>query len=445
MSRTTFSRREIFRRVGGAGLLLAPVLAARRVRAAPRRRLVTFFYGNGPTAYIDQMFPRRVGNAWDWNRGQDDLLTVALQPHAAYMSICRKLHILGGNRPKGAHGGAQIACFTATNELRHPGVDDHASSNVSIDHWYAQRTGTEKLYLAVGRSARRVMSSSYHGDDQPSVPEQNITRAYDTLFRNFRPTAGDGDAARLSAARKEFYVLNLIQEDLKSAQRIFGLSAEEKRRLETYAGIIDGIERRVRADAERPASSSKQPPTLTSTADTPGKVKANLDIIVGALALGLRQSAAFQLGEAYGNFNFSFFSGAPGDHHAAQHGGSNGERSARRATVWIHQQVAYLLQLMRASDEGDGSNLLDHSVVLVGCDCPHGGNDTDHNYNMDHPTFLFGKAGGRLRGNVDVNPAAVRDHTDILATAAEALVDDPAHNEFRTRRRFRGLIQEFLA
>jgi hypothetical protein len=85
-------------------------------------------------------------------------------------------------------------------------------------------------------------------------------------------------------------------------------------------------------------------------------------------------------------------------------------------------------------------------VVLVGCDTPHGSN---HNYNLSHPTFLFGKAGGRLKGGVEAprTPGSHRDLVDMIATAAEALAAG-APNLFTDKasagRRFSGFIKEFM-
>lgn len=433
MTKTRFSRREILRYSGAASLLLVPVLRPRLAHAQEKPvRLVTFYYGNGPTAEIGRMFPARSGDNWTWG---NNLLTRALQPHAQYMSIARGLWIRDGRRPKGAHGGAAISWATGSNGLVHPDVDDHASENASIDHWYAEQTGTQKLYLGVERGNRRVFSSSYAGYDQPSQPEQDMRRAYDSVFRGFMP-AGDAEQAQRRANRRLF-VLDTLVQDLKAAQRIYGLSQQERERLQRYEASLDAIETQLR-NPQGSRLTIGSPPDVSFGGSIPERTRAALDILVGAMALDLRNACAFQIGAAYHNTNYSFIPGAPFSHHSAQHDGGG---DPTLATVWIHEQAAYLLAQMREIDEGDGTNLLDNAAVLVGCDTPHGNN---HNYNMDHPTFLFGKARGRLRGNVDApSPGGHRDHVDILATTAEAL-PVAGSNFFAQRARFGGMIEGFL-
>jgi hypothetical protein len=102
---------------------------------------------------------------------------------------------------------------------------------------------------------------------------------------------------------------------------------------------------------------------------------------------------------------------------------------------------------MRAVTESDGSNLLDNSVVMSGTDTPEG--RATHDFRgIDHPTFLFGKAGGRLRGDV-VAPApsgGARDYVDLLATAAEVLAADVGvANPYTAKPGFRSLVSELLA
>jgi hypothetical protein len=446
MAKTTFSRRDIMRLVGGAALLVDPVLRGRTARAAGAStpRLATFYYANGPTANIDQMFPSRMGDGWDWSK--PNLLTKALAPHQSYMHIAYDLWINNGSRPKGAHGGAVVLWSTGSGPLLDLNVDNHRASNASIDQWYADVTKTRKLYLGYAVSARAPLRSSYDGPGRPGTPEVDLKRAYDGLFGGISDGAGqtfDLDAYR-KRHRRELFVLDAINTDLKASQRLFGFSAPERERLQRYEAMIADLEKDLRAALANPTPPSAQgKPQVVFANDLRGSVKAALDIMVGAMALGLRNATAYQLGVAYSGPNYTSI-GGPSGHHSAQHG--SGQESARKATIWIHEQVAYMLQKMRGVDMGAGRNLLDESVVLVGCDTPHGAN---HNYNISHPTFLFGKAGGRLKGGVEAprTPGAHRDLVDMIATAAEAL-GAGAPNMFTDKtgagRRFSGFIKEFL-
>lgn len=435
------SRRDVIRRAGGAAVLLLPVLRARKASAANPVRLLTFYYGNGPTAEIDQVFPARKGNGWDWSAS--GLLTKALAPHESYLSIVRGLWMLSGKRPEGSHGGANVNWSTGSDELLNPTNDHHLSSNVSIDQWFADQTKTTKLYLGVAVDAKwRTYRSSYSGRGQPSEPEQNVARAYDSVFSGVMPGTVDVSAQRRESKR-QLLLLDAIYGDLKSATRAFGLGYEEKQRLERYEAALVDMEKSVREQAAGPSVIDRALPAVDRNvreADVKGGTQAMLQIAIGALALGLRRACAFQLSNGFGDVNYAF-AGGPHGHHGAQHSGN--ETLARKATVWIHEQVAWVLSEMRKIDHGGGRNLLDDSVVMVGTDCPHG---ADHNYNREHPSLLFGKAGGRLRGNVEARPPVGTpwvDHACWLGTIGEALkVTD---NEFARRTRATHMFRELLA
>jgi hypothetical protein len=63
-----------------------------------------------------------------------------------------------------------------------------------------------------------------------------------------------------------------------------------------------------------------------------------------------------------------------------------------RVCTWFMEQFAYLLNQMKAVDDGDGS-LLDHSLVLYGCAMKDGNGHVPR----DLPLLLAGKARGALR------------------------------------------------
>lgn len=448
MAKTTFSRREIMRRVGGATLLVAPILRSRQAAAVASTRrtsLATIYYANGPTANIDQMFPPRSGNGWDWSK--PNLLTKALGPHETYMHICYDLWVNDGKGTKGAHGGAAVLWATGSGPLLDTNVDNHRASNESIDQWYANVTKTKKLYLGRSVTARAPLRSSYDGPGRPGTPELDLKRAYDEVFGTVSDGSGqtfDLEAHR-KASRRQLLVLDAINVNLKQANRLFGFSTHERERLQRYEAMVADLEKDLRRALDNPAPPAVQGrPQVVFQDDIAGSVKAAMDIMVGALALDVRCAAAYQMGVSYSGPNYSAV-GGPAGHHSAQHGGD--QAAARRATVWIHEQVAYMLAKMRGVDVGGGRNLLDEAVVLLGTDTPHGVN---HNYNISHPTFLFGKAGGRLKGGVEApRPAGGhRDTVDMLATAAEAL-GSGAPNLFTDKagagRRFSGFISEFMA
>ncbi len=455
--KTRFSRREIVARAGGAAVLLAPLLRARIANAAPPpTRLVTFYYGDGPSLGIGKVFPGRSGSGWDWSQSP---MTASLKAHEGAMSIARGVRLNNNVNALSPHASGALCWVTGATDLagshrKDPTGEFYLSQDMSIDHWFAQATGTPKLYLAVGLAMSKphdYLTISYSGPGQASLPESDPQKAYQALFGMVggasEPHGRDG------AINKRLFVLDLVTQDLKAAAQRFGLSGDERQKMQGYeaalAHIEKGLKTQVTTAAGPTAGSAPMPPQATLSSSVPERVRAMLDITVAALRLGLRRSVAFQLSNPYdGTIDYSrFVPGASTAHHASQHGIGGATGDPAKATVWIYQQLAYLLDQMHAVKEADGTTLLHNSVVYSGTDTPDGRASHDFR-NFDHPTFVFGRAGGRLKGNVEASaPAGVgtRDYLDLIATVAEALaLGAGVPNPYRQRKGFGSLVTQLL-
>jgi hypothetical protein len=81
--------------------------------------------------------------------------------------------------------------------------------------------------------------------------------------------------------------------------------------------------------------------------------------------------------------------------HGASHHSEDPEKIAAYALInrFHHAMVAYFLQKLASTPEGDGT-LLDHSLVLYGTNM----GDSNQHIHYDVPHVLAGGASGRLRG-----------------------------------------------
>ena len=106
--------------------------------------------------------------------------------------------------------------------------------------------------------------------------------------------------------------------------------------------------------------------------------------------------------------------GVPEQHHAVSHHRNDPDLIAKKARIDLHQaqMMAYFLEKLQASPDGDGT-LLDHSLILFG----GGMGDGNLHRHADLPCLMAGTAGRRLQdrapralraGHADVEPAADR-------------------------------------
>ena len=86
--------------------------------------------------------------------------------------------------------------------------------------------------------------------------------------------------------------------------------------------------------------------------------------------------------------------GIPGQHHLISHHRDDAELMSQKARIDTYhvQMLAYLLEQMQATPDGDGS-LLDHSLIMYGSGM---GNGNLHRHS-DLPVLLAGKLGGKFK------------------------------------------------
>ena len=86
--------------------------------------------------------------------------------------------------------------------------------------------------------------------------------------------------------------------------------------------------------------------------------------------------------------------GIPGQHHLISHHRDDKELMSQKARIDTYhvQMLAYFLEKMAATPDGDGS-LLDHSLIMYGSGM---GNGNLHRHS-DMPVLLAGKLGGKIK------------------------------------------------
>jgi Protein of unknown function (DUF1552) len=117
------------------------------------------------------------------------------------------------------------------------------------------------------------------------------------------------------------------------------------------------------------------------------------DLMVLAFQADLTRVATFVFANDGSNRSYKLID-VPEGHHDLSHHGGNKEKQAKIAKInrFHINQYAYLLEKMKAIQEGEG-NLLDNSMIVLGAGISDGNR---HNHD-ELPILLAGKGGGTLK------------------------------------------------
>ena len=336
---------------------------------------------------------------WNWfptGSGEDYQLThghQSLEPLRRHLTIFAGLDHPNGRRMDG-HDTADTWLTAA--EL----TGGQLTNSVSIDQLIAGRHGDRTRFDSLVMSTdggvgepTRSSTLSFSRTGQP-VPAMNKPRmVFDRFFGN-DPLSLEKQTQQLRNSKS---MLDLTLEHSRSLQRRLGKA--DQRKMKEYLESVRQIEKRVE-QSERWLHVPR--PQVNATAlhldaddTTPGElIKTMYDLIFLAFQTDSTRTATYQLGNMNGATSiagkFPQLLGFADKMHALAHGARKGEQGAENLGRWdqfLTEQLAYFLQRLKDTEEGDG-NLLDHTMVL------YGSSNSNTHSNVNYPLILSG--GDRL-------------------------------------------------
>jgi hypothetical protein len=197
-------------------------------------------------------------------------------------------------------------------------------------------------------------------------------------------------------------ILDVVLADAKSLQP--RISSGDRKKLDEYLESIRGIEKRIDRAAREERLEGWRPtlkqPNLPRPADevpqnVPEHMKLMLDLIVLAFQMDKTRVITLMLNNDLSQMNFKFIEGVRGALHLdLTHNGRAPELEAMylKTNQFHVQQFTYLVQRMKAIDEGGGT-LLDNSILMFASSLFDG----DAHSADQLPIVLAGKAGGALQ------------------------------------------------
>ncbi len=411
------NRRGFFLGTAAAAFAASPlmqVLTSIRANAAPVRRVMFVYIPNG--CIPDRFHP--TGSETNFKLNE---MTAALEPVKQHVVFLDGLTMYAGG---GTHEGGIRKVLTG-------------DSNVSIDSFLGQKfagqTPHNSLHLGAAANFQNGSGSmTFIGAKQEVKPDDDPLNAFSRVFGSVGPDTGGADAL---AERRKRSVLDAASQDLVRLQKRFG--AAERQKLETHVESLREVEQRITSTALAACSVgsfnavgyAKSPSDSypkTHEKEEHFKTVGRLQMDLGALALSCNATRVVSMMFSHPvsptkipNLGVSL------NHHDASHFGETNSSVAAdfvKLQNYFMGEITYLIQKLASTPEGDGSTLLDNTLVMV---CSELGDSNKHDH-VRVPFLLAGKGGGALNTGRLLNYAGRNNgqnepHTKLLVSIANAM------------------------
>ena len=353
-----FDRRHFLKGLGGAMLGLPWMKQAAQAQMQPvAKRLVIFFSPNGTS----HQYWRPTGTETNFQFAAGSIL----EP---LDSLKSDLLILDGIDFHNAtnHEGGMAAMLTGG------GGTSTMTGGASVDQYVAAQVGSQSRFSSLefgvhtsawGGSRQTRMSYSTTGQMVP--PDDNPDSCFRRLFGN----ASQTDDERMRVLARKQSIIDLVRgevEDLKDR-----LGQTEVSKLNLHLEAIRSMELSLNASNQAPMTGCSVP-MIGNTAHTsndsfPDVGRAQMDMLVAALACDMTKVASLQWSHTVSPTVFSWL-GINEGHHALSHirdSNVSGIQNFVATERWFAEQFAYLVNRLKALPEPGGTgSMLENSVVI---------------------------------------------------------------------------------
>ncbi|HEY5928506.1 MAG TPA: DUF1552 domain-containing protein [Kofleriaceae bacterium] len=428
------TRRRLLQ-LGGAAAITLPLLKLRAGNPSVRaKRFIVFYFPDGIAGASQAGQP----SLWTPTGGETSFtLSDSLTPLAPFKSSCVFFRGLSmGGADSGSHPGGAKKLLTASDGGNGLSIDQRLASTIGAGDPF------RALYLGAQANANHASGDkhiSYVAPGFTTPPDDDPVAAFARVFSGSGTTSGGGGGDGRTARRLS--VLDNARGELE--QLTAKLGDTEKTKLDLHLQAVREVEMRIQALGDAGGASCGQPAidatgisptTLYAPERFPQILRAQIDVMVQAMACGFTRVGVLQASHHTSELIMSRFANTPmydpgfdmrshqASHYGASHDLARREFKAFAQQVkWWVEQFAYLLAQLAARPE-DGGTMLDHSLVLL-CSEVSDGNTHLHD---DMPFVLAGGGAGTIRTGrfVDVG---YRRHGDLLVALANALGDGLTH------------------
>lgn len=388
--------------------------------------------------------------------GLSGILGPALDPYLSKLLLVRGLDFLPSvNHNYGGILGNYSSCTAAT-----PCEADALTDIPTIDQvlaysdkFYPQSPWARQLHVSQGVEDSMSFSDmgTFGGPVQHLKARTNPLDAWNDIFGGFDPNhQGQPDQSR------DRLLIDGVLEDYNRLRNHSRLSSADKQSLDQYVTLITELQARLATTQVLSCTVPVEPESLANNSGTDGgdierKWELFIDIVAAALMCDQTRIVTMSIHKALGpgpdpsdptlvgHYHSEDASG--GTWHGLAHdwGNENSRRMLAGINRWIADEVFAKLVSRLDVDEGDGTTVLDNSLVYWGNEL--GFNHIAHSV----PCLLAGSAGGFLKtgryldyidwdgrayfGQEDGTVIEGIPHNRLLATVLQAMGLEPADYE----------------
>lgn len=405
ITKKAIPRRTVLRGMGAALALpfldgMVPAFAAiRNSAASPALRLGTVYVPAGVA--LKNFWPATTGRAFEF--------TPILEPLKPFKD---SMVVLGGlsnreadpkgNEGVGDHSRAGTSFLSGAHAKKTDGPDMRAGTTLDqiVAEQYSKQTQLPSLELTLGANewigscdpgyaCPYTRTISWRTPTSPLPMENDPRVLFERMFGDVNST---DPAVRLARMKENRSLLDSLIEEVRGFQK--GLGGGDRHKLGEYVDAVRDIERRIQRAEEqndRELVHVDKPGSIPVRFDEHAKLLLDLQLIAFQSDL----TRVFTLMMGYEGSDRAYPEiGVPDGHHSLTHNiDAVPYGKVTKINTYHVQMLAYLLERMQATRDGDGS-LLDHSVIVYGSGISNG-NTHSH---VDVPVVMIGGGGGRIKG-----------------------------------------------
>jgi hypothetical protein len=428
ITKKALHRRTVLRGLGTTLALplldaMVPALAKAQSTKAPTRLSIAYV-PNG--IMMDQWTPDTVGTNFK--------LKPIMEPLAAFQDrmlvISGLSHNHGGRALQGENTGDHARAGASYLSGVHPRKTEGADTlaGISMDQIAARQIGAENQFasLELGVDSPELLGQCEAGYScaymnsicwrTPSTPMPMENRPRVVFERLFGDSESTEPAVRLRRIQQDRSILDSVTKKANSLKADLG--ATDQLKVGEYLDAVRDVERRIQLvekQVDRKLPKLERPAGVPETFTEHARMMFDLQVL--AYQTDLTRVITFMLGREFGGRTYPEI-GIPEGYHALTHHQYNPEKISKVIQIQIYhaKHVAYFLEKLRSTPDGDGS-LLDHMMVLYGGALSDGNSHLHDNL----PTMLIGGASGQLKGGRHIRLAKETPMTNLLLSMLDLL------------------------
>jgi hypothetical protein len=387
-----------------------------KTAASPKSRFCGIYVPHGAT--IDKWTPAQEGSSFEFSE--------SLKPLEKYRDriniISSLAHPLAGG--VGSDAGADHARSAAVFlSGAHP-EKGSVHAGITVDQILAEHIGQDtplpSIELAIeevglncgsGYGCAYYNTISWRTPTMPLPMENSPQVVFERLF-------GDGSTSnqRLTRKKQDRSILDSVTDKVARLQS--KLDPSDRARVTEYLDDIREIERRIQKAEQQSEAQADVPEAPVGIPEAfEDHIKLMFDLQALAYRADITRISTMMYARDTSGATYPASGNRDGFHGASHHSNVRAKMDSFALINRYHvQMLAYFLEKLRATPDGDG-NLLDHSVVVYGSSMSNG-NQHDHD---PLPVVVAGGASGQLIGGRHLNFPAHTPMSNLLLSLLDKL------------------------